>query len=104
MGHIVAGGAVRPEIRALISDIEPDVVLADTDNSYCFTYGPWEFRLAHGARDGWYLDEIVGTGWVHMESMDTNYWWFGFDLGGDKGFHVDIGTKRSPLRVTARGN
>ena len=31
------------------------------------------------------VDEILGTGWLHMEQMDADLWWFGFHPEGRAG-------------------
>jgi hypothetical protein len=36
-------------------------------------YADWEVRPDE---DG--VDEILGTGWLHMERLDDRLWWFGF--------------------------
>ena len=39
------------------------------------------------------LDEIVGTGPVHLEQMDTGHWWIGF--GNKLMLHVHLHSRRN---------
>lgn len=62
--------------------------------------GPWELRYDEEGN----LDEVVGTGTIHLERMDDGHIWIGLTLpGAEDDVHLDIygASKRSKIRMRA---
>jgi hypothetical protein len=56
---------------------------------------PLDIRL----NDDGTLDEIVGTGTIHLEQMDTNHWWMQFECAGGKTVTVSL-QARGAIKAT----
>ncbi len=86
-------------VAALFDSGAPvEVIRNDEDGCYLRTAGI-ELRFVR-SDTGWEFDEVVGDAHVHVEQMDTNWYWaeFATDLGR---VCISIGAKRAP--VTMRG-